>query len=326
MRKLFNPIELSNISVYPLKDRLSKVKRSDFAGVYSPGCTVASFLKSFPNILAASDLRDVASAIASAFHSNKTVALAMGAHVIKVGLNPIIIDLMQRGIISAIAMNGAGIIHDTELAMTGNTSEDVQAALADGSFGMAEDTAGFLNNAIKFTSQNNIGLGEGVGKALLSEGFQYNCDSILATGAEIGIPVTVHIGIGTDIIHIHPGFDAAAAGTASHNDFRLFASVVSSLEEGVYLNVGSAVILPEVFLKAITLARNLGHKVERFTAVNMDFIRQYRPLTNVVQRPTLLGGKGYSLVGHHEIMFPLLVAAILEEIEIKKMEETNAHL
>lgn len=239
----------------------------------------------------------------------------MGAHVIKVGLNPVVIDLMERGIIKAVAMNGAGIIHDFELAMTGQTSEDVAASIGDGSFGMAQETCDFLGKAILQAGRKNIGLGQAVGQAVIDAGLPVAEKSILAAGARLGIPVTVHIAIGTDIIHMHPEFNPQEAGGASYRDFMTFASVVASLDQGVYLNIGSAVILPEVFLKALTLVRNLGHKVEKLTTVNMDFIRHYRPMTNVVHRPTLEGGKGYNLVGHHEIMLPLIAAGVIEQIE-----------
>ena len=240
--------------------------------------------------------------------------MAMGAHVIKVGLNPIIINLMEQGIIKAVAMNGAGIIHDFELAMTGQTSEDVAASIGDGSFGMARETCDFLGQAILKAGKENIGLGQAVGQAIIDARLPVAEKSILAAGARLNIPVTVHVAIGTDIIHMHPEFNPKEAGGASYRDFMTFASVVSSLDQGVYLNVGSAVILPEVFLKAITLVRNLGHKVEKLTTVNMDFMRHYRPMTNVVHRPTLEGGKGYNLIGHHEIMFPLIAAGVIEQI------------
>jgi len=308
------PIDLSGLKTYPLESRKSKVDRADFAHPWKPGGSLKDFLERSPNILAAKDFRAVVSAIAKAHKANKPVVLAMGAHVIKVGLNPVLIDLMERGIITAIAMNGAGIIHDLELAMIGRTSEDVLEGLEHGAFGMAQETADFLNRAIAEAGKQDSGLGRAVGEAIMAENLPFAKDSLFAAAARLDIPATVHVAIGTDIIHIHPGFDAGAAGKASHLDFRLFSSVVAGLEEGVYLNVGSAVILPEVFLKALTLVRNTGHKVERFTAVNMDFIRHYRSTTNVVQRPTSMGGTGYTLIGHHEIMFPLLAAAVIEAL------------
>lgn len=315
MTKTFIPIKLDHVRTYSLQDRKSKVNRSGFAKTWNSGGSFSAFLERLPEILAGSDFKAVVSAIADAHLSNKTVVLAMGAHVIKVGLNPVVVDLMRRRVLSGVAMNGAGIIHDAELAMVGRTSEDVAETLTDGMFGMAKETSDFLNGSIKRAAEDECGLGEAVGRSLIDENFPYNEDSILVAGVRFGIPVTVHVAIGTDIIHIHPSFDAGMMGTASHRDFRLFASVVGSLEGGVYLNVGSAVVLPEVFLKAITLVRNLGDKVEKFTAVNMDFIRQYRSITNIVQRPTSSGGRGYNLTGHHEIMFPLLAAAVVEKIE-----------
>ena len=308
------PIDLSSLKTYPLASRKSKVDRADFAHPWKRGGSLEDFLDRIPKILAAKDFRAVVSAIAKAHEAGRPVVLAMGAHVIKVGLNPTLIDLMARGIVSAVAMNGAGIIHDLELAMIGRTSEDVLEGLEHGAFGMARETADFLNRAVSEAGKQDLGLGHAVGQAILAEDLPFAKDSIFATAVELGIPATVHVAVGTDIIHIHPGFDPGAAGKASHLDFRLFSSVVAGLEEGVYLNVGSAVILPEVFLKALTLVRNTGHKVEQFTAVNMDFIRHYRSTTNVVERPTSMGGAGYTLIGHHEIMFPLLAAAVIEKL------------
>ena len=314
MSRRFPPMALDGVRTYTLADRASKVSTEDFAEPWSPGDGLSRFLERLPNILAVRDLKAVIEAVARAAEAERTVALGMGAHVIKVGLNPVLIDLMERGVLSALALNGAGIIHDFELAATGGTSEDVAATLGAGDFGMARETCGFLGAAIDRAARENLGLGEAVGRAILDAGLPHADRSLLAAGARLGIPITVHVAVGTDIIHMHPEFDPAAAGAASHRDFRTFAAVVASLEEGVYLNLGSAVVLPEVFLKALTLARNLGHRVERFTTVNMDFIRHYRPMTNVVHRPTLQGGRGFNLVGHHEIMVPLLAAGILERL------------
>ncbi len=309
------PIDLSRLNTYSLFERPSKVTVADFAHPISPGLSVAQFLKYLPRQLAAEDLRRVALSVARAVQDNRLVIVAMGAHVIKVGLSPVLIDLMERGIISAIAMNGACIIHDTEIAMAGKTSEEVGAVLGDGRFGAARETGEFLNAAIKHAADTDIGLGESVGHMLLKESFSYNSVSILAQAARLQIPVTVHVAVGTDIIHIHPSADGAAIGKASHHDFRIFASLVRELDKGVFLNIGSAVIMPEVFLKALTLVRNLGHAVTSITTANFDFIRQYRPLTNVVARPTMEGGAGFNITGHHEIMIPLLAAAILEALE-----------
>lgn len=309
---LLEPLALDDVRSYPLSERKSIVCRDDFARPWQPGGSVKEWLASLPRILAAKDLLEIAAGIVGAVERERPVLLAMGAHAIKVGLNPVIIDLMRRGVIDALALNGAGIIHDSELAMVGSTSEDVAAELGSGRFGMAEETGAYLNRAIRDGAARDIGLGRAVGAMLAEENFPYCEQSLLAQAYRLDIPVTVHVALGTDIIHFHPTVDGAAIGKTSHRDFRVFARVVSMLEGGVYINLGSAVILPEVFLKALSLVRNLGHRVQHFMTVNMDFIRQYRPLTNVVSRPTLEGGRGYNLVGHHEIMFPLLAAAVIE--------------
>ena len=315
MTNSFKPIDLSKITTYPLGDRKSKVSDLDFAKKWVKGSSFETFLEGLPNILAGSHVRAVISSIVAAYKKQKTVIFAMGAHVIKVGLNPVLIDLMERGVITAIAMNGAGIIHDFELALTGRTSEDVAASLGDGTFGMAHETCTFLGDAIAKADRDASGLGAAVGAAIIEQNLPFSDNSILAAGARLGIPVTIHIAIGTDIIHMHPEFDPAKAGAASHRDFRIFASVVASLEKGVYLNVGSAVILPEVFLKAITIVRNLGYTLKNLTTVNMDFIKHYRPTTNVVNRPTAEGGRGYNLTGHHEILLPIIAAGIIEQLD-----------
>ena len=314
MKDKFPPLDLSKVKTCSLLDRQSKVTTDDFAGIWQKGSSFRSFLENLPDILAGRDLKEVIAAIRTAYVDNRTVLFGMGAHVIKVGLNPIIIDLMERGIITGIAMNGAGIIHDSELAMIGRTSEDVAAALGDGSFGMAHETCAFLGQAIKSIKGNKTGLGEAIGRAIIDKQLPMMDQSILAAGVRLGIPVTVHVAIGTDIIHMHPGFDPQKTGAATHRDFRQFSSIVATLEKGVYLNVGSAVILPEIFLKATTLARNLGYALDAFTTVNLDFIKHYRPLTNVVARPTAKGGKGISIVGHHEILLPLIAAGVIEQL------------
>lgn len=315
MAQKFEPIDLSKVKTYPLSNRKSKVSTAEFAKIWQKGSDFKDFLDTLPDILAGNDLKTIISSTVKAIRENKTIVFAIGAHVIKVGLNPIIIDLMERGMITAVAMNGAGIIHDLELAMAGQTSEDVSASIGNGTFGMAHETGAFLCDAICLAGKASAGLGETIGAVMNEKKLPYLKQSILAAGARLGIPVTVHVAFGTDIIHMHPGFDGKATGEATHKDFRIFASVVSSLEGGVYFNVGSAVILPEVFLKAITLARNLGRPLNNFTTVNMDFIRQYRPMTNVVSRPTADGGQGFHLTGHHEIMLPLIAAGIIEKIE-----------
>jgi hypothetical protein len=309
------PISLDEVKSYPLKKRPSKVKIDDFGDAWQPGGSMNRWLESLPKILAGNDFTEIVDRFVRAAVSGKTIILAMGAHAIKVGLNPIILDLLNRRILRCIAMNGAGIIHDAEVAMVGCTSEDVPGQIGTGKFGMAEETGKLLNEAISEGAKQGLGIGRSVGAMLIRENFPYNRYSLLAKAFELDIPVTVHVAIGTDIIHFHPNVDGASIGKASHLDFRIFARLVSTLEEGVFINLGSAVILPEVFLKALTLVRNLGYQVRDFTTVNMDFIRHYRPMTNVVHRPTLDGGKGYNLVGHHEIMFPLLAAAVIEGLK-----------
>ena len=315
MSDKLKPLDLKQINTYSLAKRTSKVNTADFARICQKGGSFREFLNGLPNILAAADLKMVIDAIATAVQSKKKIILGLGAHVIKVGLNPVIIELMERGIINCLALNGAGIIHDLELAMAGHTSEDVATAIDDGSFGMAEDTAVFLGSALDDSKEAPEGMGQAIGRAIVQNRLPCSEYSILAAGFRLGIPITVHVAIGTDIIHMHPQFKPALAGAASHHDFRLFSAIVADLQKGVYLNVGSAVILPEVFLKAVTLARNLGYKLTEFTTVNLDFIHQYRPLTNVINRPTARGGKGINLVGHHEIMLPLIAAGVLERLE-----------
>ncbi len=314
MVKRFKPINLKGVKTYSIKDRKSKVSVEEFAEVYRRGASFADFLSSLPAILGAKDLKAVADSVVQAHKSGATVAVGIGGHVIKTGLGPIIIDLIDRGVINAIAMNGSCVVHDFETAFAGVTSEDVDAELSSGLFGMAKETGTLLNKAIKKGAKH--GLGFAVGSMINSSGFPHKDKSILAAAARRGVPATVHVALGTDILHIHPAMDAATTGVASMTDFRLFCSVAASLEKGVYINIGSAVILPEVFLKALTLVRNLGHKVQDFTAVNMDFIQHYRPLTNVVRRPTAGKGRGVRLTGHHEIMLPLLAAAIIEGLPL----------
>jgi hypothetical protein len=315
MSKKIKPLDLSQVKTYSLTQRSSKVRTVDFAKTWQKGGAFKDFINGLPDILAAADLKTVVSALATAARTNKTVIWGMGAHVIKVGLNPVVIHLMERGIIDGVALNGAGIIHDLELAMVGHTSEDVAAAIDDGSFGMAEDTAIFLGTALENSQPDSRGLGEAVGRAIAQQNLPFSKNSILAAGFRLGIPVTVHVAIGTDIIHMHPQFDPARCGEATHHDFRIFAAMVARLQNGVYLNAGSAVVLPEVFLKAVALARNLGHPLDEFTTVNLDFIQHYRPLTNVVNRPTAKGGMGINLIGHHEIMLPLIAAGVIEQLD-----------
>ena len=314
MKKPLQPLSLEGVTTYPIGKRKSLVKVEDFARPFPRRGSFRKFLESLPNFLAANDFREIVGRIAKAHRKGKPVVLGMGAHPIKVGLSPLIVVLMEKGIIQAVAMNGAGVIHDFEVAFAGKTSEDVSAEIGQGAFGMVEETGRMVNRAIIDGWEKGWGIGRSVGEMIRAGQFAYRKMSITGAGARLGIPVTVHVAVGTDIIHMHPQAHGGAIGEGSHRDFRLFASVVSQLQGGVYLNLGSAVILPEVFLKALTLVRNLGYRVKDFTTVNMDFIPHYRPLTNVVRRPTLEGGKGFHLTGHHEIMFPLLAAALLEEI------------
>ena len=313
-----SPISLDGVKTYPLKDRPSKVDIDDFGRPWQSGGDFGCWIDSLPKILACNDFKRVIENMVRAIQAGKMIILAMGAHGIKVGLNPVIIDLMERGVLGGIAMNGAGIVHDAELAMVGHTSEEVSDQLGKGLFGMAEETGKFLNEAIREGADKGLGLGKAVGAMLVETKCPYNRFSLLARAYELDIPITVHVAVGTDIIHVHPSADGASIGKTSHLDFRIFAGLVSRLEGGVFINLGSAVIMPEVFLKAFSLAKNLGYNLKRMTTVNMDFIRQYRPTTNVIQRPTMEEGEGYSLVGHHEIMFPLLAAALIESLETKK--------
>jgi hypothetical protein len=313
-RRTFKPLDFSKVRTYPVQKRFSKVQSGLLGKKIKRGASVRSLIRGLPDILAAQNLKIIARKIAEARRRNKTVLLGMGAHPIKVGLSPLIIDFMERGIIHAVALNGAGVIHDFELAFMGETSEDVAASLKDGSFGMAEETGAFLNQAISNGFEKELGLGAAVGAAILKARLPHRRLSILATGSRLNVPVTAHVAIGTDIIHMHPKADGKALGEGSLKDFRTLTSVVANLSDGVYLNFGSAVVLPEVFLKAVSLARNLGNPVQNLTTVNLDFLAHYRPLTNVVSRPTLQSGKGYHLTGHMEIMVPLLFAAVLEEL------------
>ena len=318
--KKTDPLSLAGLKTYSLKERHSKVGHQEFGRPWEKGGSFREFLSRLPAILGGKALAEVAAAWVAAHRRGRQVLLGMGAHPFKVGLSPILIDLLRKGLLSGVALNGAGIIHDAEIAMVGRTSEDVDQDLGCGRFGMARETAEFLNAAVSWGAKEGLGLGEAVGARLLAADFPYEHLSLLAAAADLGVPVTVHVAVGTDIIHLHPSVDPEGLGAATHRDFRLFAALVSRLAEGLYLNLGSAVILPEVFLKALTLARNLGHQVSPLTTVNLDFVQHYRPLTNVVRRPTSGGGKGYALTGHHELLFPLLAAAVVEGLE-----ENDAH-
>jgi hypothetical protein len=309
----YEDFDLSGVRTYPLASRPSKANATDFGKPYRAGSGVASLLESFPGILAGADFKAVVAAIRGARAGDRGIIWGLGAHVIKTGLGPILIDLMERGFVSALAANGAVIIHDFELALSGGTSEDVDEALGPGRFGMAQETGEMLNAAINVGVEKGLGLGQAVGNRLRELKPAHENLSVVAAAARLQIPVTVHVAIGTDIIHMHPRASGAALGEGSLRDFRYFVSNVARLKGGVYLNCGSAVILPEVFLKAVAIARNRGASLDQLTTVNLDFTRLYRPQTNVVSRPVAGIGKGYSLVGHHEIMIPLLAAALIEQ-------------
>jgi len=311
------PLSLEEVSTYSLQSRPSKVSLKDFAQPISHESTLSEFLGSLPNILAVQSLRDIAAAIRRARSINKPIIWGIGGHVIKTGLAPLIIDLMKRGFVSAIAANGSVLVHDAEIAMVGSTSEDVDATLGEGNFGGADETGKLLNGAAQDGARDGIGLGEAMGRALTGIELRHADYSLLCASYVAKIPFTAHVTIGGDIAHFHPNADGNALGATSHTDFRLLAEMVKRMDGGgVYLNIGSAVTLPEVFLKCVTLVRNLGHPLGDITTANFDFIQSYRPLTNVVRRPTAGGaGHGYSITGHHELTIPLLAAHLLQNPE-----------
>jgi deoxyhypusine synthase len=308
------PLDLGQVTFTALNRKRHKVAKASFGKPWEKDGTFRHFFNSLPDILAGKELREVVDRIAEAVRRKKMVLLGMGAHPIKVGLSPILIDWMEKGVLKGIGMNGAGVIHDTELALAGHTSEEVDEDLSRGTFGMVRETQETINQATRNGAEEGLGMGESLGRKILTGKFPFKHLSLLAAGYRLGIPITVHVAIGTDITHMGPSADGASIGKGSLRDFHTFVSLVSKLEKGVFINLGSAVILPEVFLKALGLARNLGHSVFNVTTVNMDFIDHYRPSLNVVRRPTLKGGKGYTLIGHHEVMFPLLAAAVLEKL------------
>jgi hypothetical protein len=309
----YEEFDLSGVRTYPLASRASKARAGDFAKPVEKGATFRQWFDALPAMLGAQDLRRAAAAIVDARRRDGGVIWGVGAHVIKTGVSPVLIDLMRRGYVSALAMNGAGIIHDFEIALSGATSEDVDESLGPGRFGMAEETGTLLNEAIRAGDERGEGLGQSVA-AFLASSHPPHADKSLAVAAHRhGIPLTVHVAMGTDVIHMHPAASGAAIGEASLRDFRYFTSAVARLRGGVYLNCGSAVVLPEVFLKAVALARNKGAALDGLTTVNIDFLRMYRPQTNVVTRPVAgTSGTGISLVGHHEVLIPLLAAAVIE--------------
>ena len=307
------PISLSKVRTYPLASRPSKISVDDFAKPVSEASSLRDYLASLPNILAVKNLRELAARVRRARELKKPIIWGIGGHVIKTGLAPIIIDLMNRGFVTAIAANGSVLVHDAEIATVGSTSEDVDATLGEGVFGGADETGKLLNDAARSGASENIGIGEALGRALVNENPMHRQRSLLCATYTARVPFCAFITIGGDIAHFHPGADGGAMGATSHTDFRLLAEIVRRMDGGgVYLNVGSAVTLPEVFLKCVTLVRNLGHDLRDITTANFDFIQSYRPLTNVVRRPTADGaGKGYAITGHHELTIPLLAAELI---------------
>ncbi|MCC6991635.1 MAG: hypothetical protein IT181_21720 [Acidobacteria bacterium] len=312
MKLEYEEFDLSAVRRYPLASRSSKVRREDLATPHQPGQGISAWLSRLPNLLAARDLVAVVDAVAAAPLRPAPVIWGLGAHVIKAGLSPVLVDLMARGYVSALALNGAGIIHDVEMALAGATSEDVDAALGPGAFGMAEETGTGINRAIVDGVARGWGLGRSVAEWLAAAAPPHADVSLLCAAVRHGVPVTVHVAMGTDIIHMHPNASGASIGEGRLRDFRHFTSSVARLAGGVYLNCGSAVVLPEVFLKAVAVARNHGHDLTGLTTVDLDFLPHYRPLTNVVRRPTAGIGRGIHLTGHHEILIPLLAAALVE--------------
>ena len=308
-----SPLGLDSVKTYPLASRPSKVKLGEFARPIAEDSSLRDFLSSLPNILAVQNLRALTGQIKRARELGKPIIWGIGGHVIKTGLAPVIIDLMRRGFVSAIAANGSVLVHDSEIAMVGSTSEDVDATLGEGVFGGAEETGKLLNEAARDGARDNIGLGEATGRTLLTRELKHQDHSLLCAAYHARVPFTAHVTIGADITHFHPQADGAALGATTHTDFRLLAAIVRRMDGGgVYLNVGSAVILPEIFLKCVTLVRNLGHSLGDITTANLDFIQSYRPLTNVVRRPTADGaGRGYTITGHHELTIPLLAAELI---------------
>ncbi len=314
-RYAFQPIDNTQIKTQPARGRLTKVSLNHFARAYARGTGVSGLIDSLPDLLAGTEFRKAIKALLAAQWQKKPIVWGLGAHVIKCGLNPVLIDLMERGFVTAIALNGAGAIHDFEIALAGSTSEEVESGLESGQFGMSEETAEWMNEAAMRCVTRGLGLGESFGAYIEehAQQFPHRNVSLLGCAYRMKLPLTVHVAIGTDTTHNHPSADGTALGKGSLHDFRLFTSVIRELNEGgVYLNCGSAVILPEVFLKAVTLVRNLEFPLRNFSTINCDFLQHYRPRHNVLKRPTQGGGQGIALTGHHELMIPLLAAALIE--------------
>ena len=307
------PLDFAGLCTIGLAERGGKVRVADFAAPYREGSGIAGLVDSLPHILAGDSFRAVVDAVATARDKGRAILWGMGGHVIKCGMAPVLIDLMHRGYATGFALNGSAAIHDFEIALAGHTSEDVEAVLPDGRFGAAEETGREMNGTIAAGDREGIGIGEALGRALCTS--NHAASSLLAQAYAASVPVTVHVAMGTDTPHTHPAADPAAIGSAGHRDFRLLCACVTELNEGgVYLNIGSAVVLPEVFLKAVSAVRNLGHPLANFTTANFDFLQHYRPRVNVVERPhARSGGHGYAITGHHELMLPLLAAALIEK-------------
>jgi hypothetical protein len=306
----YKQADLTKVRRLTIKKRPSKVAKEQLAGVSNPSMRLKEFISTWPDVLKAGDLKYLAAEVVAARKRGRPVVLMMGAHPIKCGLSPVLIDLINQGYITHLATNGAGAIHDYEMACWGQTSEDVAKGLEDGTFGMSRETADGINGVVRAGNLCGMGYGESLGRFLAESRAKHGRISLLAACYRKGIPLTVHVALGTDIINQHPSFDGAAAGACSHRDFRILAHSLARLSGGVVINLGSTVIMPEVFLKALTVSRNLGNKVKNFTTANFDMIQHYRPNVNVVSRPVLSGGKGYTFTGHHEIMVPLLAALI----------------
>jgi hypothetical protein len=320
------PLDFDGVSTYPIAERKSKVNTSMFGKPMEGTENMLGFISKLPHVLAGDHLRNLIRAMLYARASNKALIWGLGGHVLKVGLSPVINDLMHAGFVSGLAMNGSAAIHDFEIALCGSTSEDVEEQIEGGRFGMARETATYMNAAIAEAASNGIGIGESLGSFIVhrdshTADFRYPKLSILAEAYSKKIPVTVHVAVGTDIIHAHPQASGSNLGDASYRDFRLFCTMARELDAGgVYLNVGSAVVLPEVFLKAVSVVRNLGHRLEEFTTANLDFIQHYRPAQNVLKRPTQKSGQAIALTGHHEIMVPLIAAALKASIDRSSTE------
>lgn len=313
----YQQLDLSVVRTYSVRERQNKVATAEFGKVLAPGASFAEFFDSLPDILAGQELRAVVDAIVTAHQNGRPVIITMGAHVIKVGLSPLLIDWMRRGVLTALATNGAGAVHDSEVARFGVTSEDVGAGIQSGMFGMARETGEFINGAAKIAQERNAGFGETLGDLLREEAAPHQPLSLLAKGREYSVPVTIHVAIGSDIPHPQPSHDGAATGAATWNDFKIFANVMKNLSGGVLLNIGSSVVLPTIIEKSLAVCRNLGYQVEDFTGVNLDFIQHYRSTWNPVRRANELTqgkGRGIAITGHHELTIPLLVAAVNQRL------------